>query len=411
VAVLCAASVVLGAFSTPALAGDWPQILGPHRNGRADGETLQAWKESGPKRLWSRNVGMGYAGAVVQGNRTIVFHRVGGDEIVECWNVATGEPIWKTTYPAAYRGGVNADLGPRCTPIIHKDKVIVYGAAGDLHVLQLSDGAKLWTKETWNDYDAPDGYFGAGSSPLVADNKVLINVGGSRAAIVALSLADGQEAWTALDDQASYSSPTLAKINGQLRAVFVTRMKAAVLDPQNGEIKYQATFGARGPTVNAATPLVVDNQLFLSAAYGVGARLVDLSAEPKVVWQNDDSMSSQYTTCVTVGGILYGSSGREDFRNGDLRCVDWKSGKVLWSEKKTGVAHVILAGQHLLVSTIDGRILLLRTNPKRYEQLAEARVVDGLNRVLPALANGRLLLRKSSGERSQMICLQVGKTN
>src|SRR5437764_273450 len=100
-------------------AGDWPQILGPRRNGHADGEQLlKKWPAGGPKVLWRYALGSGYAGAAVAGNRVVVFHRIGASERVECLAADSGKSQWKTDFPALYRGGVDPDIGPRCVPLI-----------------------------------------------------------------------------------------------------------------------------------------------------------------------------------------------------------------------------------------------------------------------------------------------------
>src|SRR5262249_1250551 len=141
--------------------------------------------------------------------------------------------------------------------------------------------------------------------------------------------------------------------------IFVTRLNCVGIDPQTGNVRFSFPFGKRGPTVNAATPLVFDDQLFLSASYGIGALLAKVSPTgEKTIWQNDDTMSSQYTTCVFVDGFLYGTHGREDVGDGELRCIEAKSGRVCWSVPNFGIANPILAGDKLLLLKIDGNLAL-----------------------------------------------------
>jgi outer membrane protein assembly factor BamB len=393
-----------------ASAGDWPQILGPNRNGQAIGELLvESWPASGPKVLWRYKLGSGYAGAAVAGERAIVFHRVDSSERVECLNVQSGRSLWKTDFAAGYRGGVDPDIGPRCVPLIAGGKVYVFGAAGDLHAVNFDDGKKIWSRSLYADYGGQEGYFGAGSTPIVAGGKLLVNVGGRGAGIVALDPANGKTLWQASEEAASYSSPATVKMGDQEKVNFVTRMNCVIADPANGRITNLFAFGQRGPTVNAATPLVFGGKLFVTSSYGVGAALANLDGtSAKRIWANDDTLSSQYATPVEHNGYLYGIHGREDVGVAELRCVEAATGKVKWSKTGYGVAHLILAGDKLLIQKSDGHIALAAADPTKYRELATFRVTREPTRALPALSNGRLFVRTGSGG-GELICLVVGK--
>ena len=394
-----------------ACAGDWTQILGPHRNGRAEGEQLvESWSSRGPKVLWRYKLGGGYAGAAVAGERAIVFHRVDSSERVECLNAQSGKSLWKADFATGYRGGVDSDIGPRCVPLIAGGKVYVFGAAGDLHAVNVDDGKKIWTRALYADYGGQEGYFGAGSTPILAGGKLLVNVGGRGAGIVALDPATGKTLWQASEEDASYSSPVTAKIGDQEMAIFVTRMNCVAADPANGRVTNLFAFGQRGPTVNAATPLVFGGQLFVTSSYGVGAALAMLEGtSAKRIWANDDTMSSQYATPVEHNGHLYGIHGREDVGVAELRCIEAATGKVKWSKSGYGVAHLILAGDKLLVQKSDGHIALAAADPAKYRELAAFRLTREPARALPALANGRLYVRTGSGG-GELVCLEVGKS-
>ncbi|MEQ8791591.1 MAG: PQQ-binding-like beta-propeller repeat protein [Pirellulaceae bacterium] len=408
---------LLDARAKRADAGDWPQILGPHRNGVAEGETLTAkWPADGPPRLWQAALGSGYAGPAVKGDRVLAFHRVDDVERVEAFDVASGRSLWRADFEANYRGGINPDTGPRCVPVIHHDRVIAFGAAGDLHCVALADGKKLWSRSTFDDFDGDEGYFGAGSTPIAIGDAVLVNVGGREGAgLVAFSLKDGATLWSKTDERASYSSPTYAEIDGKPHAIFVTRTSAISVDPATGDVRFQFPFGKRGPTVNAATPLVFDkNLLFVSASYGVGAKLARIGDRGvETVWANDEVMSSQYTTCVFRNDYLYGVDGREDIGVGVLRCLDAKTGQVQWSVDDFGVAHAILAGDKLLLAKNDGRLVLAEASPKGFHELAGADLFDdqrgAVVRAIPALSNGRLFVRGNNGGESILRCFGVGE--
>jgi outer membrane protein assembly factor BamB len=398
------------AFSTETPAGDWPQILGPARNGKAEHERLSdRWPSGGPKVLWRFSLGGGYAGAAVAGQRCIVFHRVASSERVECLDCATGKSQWKSDFPATYRGGVDADTGPRCVPLLTDGTAYVFGAAGDLHAVELNTGKEQWSQSLYADYNGDEGYFGAGSTPILVGGKLLVNVGGRGAGIVALDPATGKTFWQASDEGASYASPASVTLQGRENAVFVTRLNCVLADPASGRVTTLFPFGKRGPTVNAATPLVIDSKLFVTASYGVGAALASLNGtSAKVLWSNDDTMSSQYSTPVQHDGFLYGIHGREDVGVAELRCVEAATGKVRWSKTGYGVAHLIVAGDKLLIQKADGQLALAAADPTRYRELASARLTSEPTRALPALANGRIFVRAGSGG-GQILCIDVGE--
>ncbi len=404
-----AAAALLSLAGPAVLAGDWPQILGPHRNGHADGEQLSdSWPAGGPKVLWKYSLGSGYAGAAVLGQRVVVFHRVGSSERVECLDAASGKSQWKTDSSATYRGGIDPDIGPRCVPLLADGVAYVFGAAGDLHAVALDTGKKRWSRSLYADYKGDEGYFGAGSTPILIGGKLLVNVGGRGAGIVALDPASGKTVWKSSDEVASYSSPAATRIGGKEEALFVTRLNCVLADPATGDIATLFPFGKRGPTVNAATPLVFDNKLFTTSSYGVGAALASLDGKAsKPIWSNDDTLSSQYATPIEHNGFIYGIHGREDVGVAELRCIEAATGKVRWSKSGYGVAHLILAGDKLLIQTTDGRLALAAADPAAYRELATAHIASGPTRALPALSRGRLYVRSGSGG-GELICLEIG---
>jgi outer membrane protein assembly factor BamB len=406
-----AALALIAVAAVPLCAGDWPQILGPNRDGHAVGEQLsENWRQGGPKVLWRHPLGSGYAGAAVVDSRTIVFHREGAVERVECLDAGKGNSLWKADFPASYRGGIDPDEGPRCVPLVAQGTVFAFGAAGDLHAVTLDTGKKLWSRALYADYRGDEGYFGAGSTPILVGGKLLVNVGGKGAGIVALDPADGKTIWQASDEAASYSSPAVVHVAGQDQALFVTRLNCVLADPASGHVTKLFPFGMRGPTVNAATPLVFDDKLFVTASYGVGAALAPLAGTTaKPIWANDNAMSSQYATPVEHDGFLYGIHGREDAGVAEFRCIEAATGKVRWSKPDFGVAHLILAGDKLIIQKADGQIVLAAADTVKYRELASARIASGPTRALPALANGRLFVRTGSGG-GELICLEVGKS-
>lgn len=402
-----AITIYFGGLANACLAVDWPQILGPNRNGVAEGEKIaESFPKGGPKVAWERAVGQGYAGVAVADGKAIIFHRVGGEDVAEALNCQTGEPIWKTAWPTSYRAQYSSDSGPRCVPLVHKGFVYLFAPNGDLHCVALADGKKVWTRALLKDYKADEGYFGAGSTPIILDDKLLLNLGadGDEAGIAAFSLADGETLWTATEEQVSYSSPVLATLNGKPQAVFATRDNALGIDG-DGNVLWKFPFGKRGLTVTGANPVVFGDHVFVTASYGIGAACAAIGkGGPKVLWENDASMSSQYTTAVQHEGFLYGIDGREDQGVARLRCIEPKTGKVQWTKDGIGCGTLIQADGKLIVLTTNGKLLLVAAESKAYRQLASAELFDTKTFALPALADGLLYAR----DEGTLKCLKIG---
>ena len=237
-------------------ADDWPQFLGPRRDGTSlEKGLLDAFPPGGPNIVWQRKVGEGYSGPVIAGERLVLFHRVGDNEVLECLNAATGASLWKFTYATNYQDGLGKGDGPRSTPVIVGDKVVTLGAEGALHCVTLDAGKKVWSRSLTAEYKAPLGYFGIATSPVVEQNLVLVNVGGKNAGIVAFDLDTGKEIWKATNDPASYSSPVVCTVDGARLAVFFTRTGAVVLDPKTAAVRLSARqWRSRHPTHRSTPP-------------------------------------------------------------------------------------------------------------------------------------------------------------
>jgi len=378
------------------LAGaDWPQFLGPTRNGiSTETGLLQTWSQKGPPVLWEREVGEGFSGPVVAGERLILFHRLDGDEVVECLDPATGKPRWKFGYACAYRDPLRKGNGPRSTPLIAGAQVWTVGASGILTCLELPTGKKVWQRNLAEDYQLRPNYFGVGTSPLVEGDLLVLNVGARDAGIVAFNKDTGKEIWKATDHDASYASAVAATIAGERHLIFFTREGLVSLDPANGAVRFSKRWRAKiNESVNAASPVVVDDQIFLTACYSTGAVLLRVTKDgPKEEWRNDESLSCHYPTPVYREGSLYGFDGRQE-EGARLRCIDWKTGKVHWSKDGFGCGSLIVAEGNLIVLSEDGDLVLVEATPAAYREKARASVLTGPCRSQIALANGRLFAR------------------
>jgi outer membrane protein assembly factor BamB len=386
-------------------AEDWPQFLGPRRDGVSNEAGVKAWGADGPRVLWAREVGEGYAGPVIAGERLIVFQRVGNEEVVECLGAADGKPRWRFAYPTAFEDDFGKGNGPRATPTIAEGSVVTFGADGWLHALDLDTGKKRWGKSVIKDYAVPPSYFGVGSSPLVHEGRVLVNVGGKQAGIVAFALDSGKELWRATGDGASYASPTLATIGAVTHAIFFTRNGPVLLDPATGKVRFAMRWRARiDASVNAATPLVIGEQAFFSTSYDTGALLLKLTeGGAEQLWDTDELMTNHYNTSIHHDGHLYGFHGRQE-AGPSFRCVELKTQKMKWDKTRFGCGSMILVEGKLIVLTEAGELLLVEATPAAYRELARASVFDAAPcRAQIALSGGRLYAR----DQKQLKCFVV----
>ena len=390
-----------------AVVGDWPQFLGPTRDGVYTGADIApAWPASGPPMVWKKDVGEGFAGPIVASGKVILFHRVSGREIIEALDAATGKNVWSYEYPTAYRDDFGFDEGPRAAPVVANGVVYTFGAEGVLSAVDLATGKKRWAVETHKMFTVRKGWFGAAGSPVVEGGRVLVNVGAENAGIVAFDANTGAVAWKATSDEASYSSPMVATIGGARHALFFTRAGLVDLDPATGQVRFSMPFHSRSSaSVNAATPLVIGNLVFVSASYGTGAALLEVNGSTyKKVWANDDSMSNHYSTCVYRDGYLYGFDGRQE-EGQTLRAIEFKTGKPMWSVNQFGAGTVTLAGDRLLVLRENGELVIAPASPKGFQPSERAPILKSVVRAYPAIADGRLYARNEH----MLICVKLAK--
>lgn len=398
------ASLVMLSTSLPA--ADWPRFLGPQRDGTCTEEGLAAkWPAGGPKALWKRDVGEGFSTPVVVGGRLVLFHREGDDDVVECLEAGSAKERWEFRYPARYRDDYGMGNGPRATPTVSNARVYTFGAQGMLHCLDLADGTKRWAVDTHEEFDVHKGFFGAAGSPLVDEDRVLLNVGGrDGAGIVALDAKTGKLLWKATDHEAGYASPVLATLGGRRHALFFTRRGLVGLDPETGKVHFDFYWRARiNASVNAATPLVLGERVFISSSYRVGAALLEIEgSEVRPVWKSDESLTNHYATSVHRDGFLYGFHGRQEY-GPELRCIEVATGKVRWKTDRGPAGSLLLLGDRLLIIFEDGEMVLARATPEEYAPISTARPLSPTTRAYAAVSDGRLFAR----DETQLVCLDL----
>lgn len=386
-------------------AEDWPQFLGPLRDGIYRGPALaEDWGAQGPPVVWRTPVGAGFSGPVVAQGHLILFHRLGDEEIVDAIDPGTGESQWRYAYPTSYRDDFGFDEGPRAVPVVAGGIVYTFGAQGQLHAIDLEKGTRVWSVDTMRRFNVPKGFFGAAGSPLVEDGRVIANVGGQRGGIVAFDAKTGDVLWSATRDGASYSSAAGATMAGDRLTLVLTREGLVGLEPATGDVLFQRPWRARmAASVNAATPLVIGDLIFVSAEYGPGAGVFRLDGTTlNELWASDEVLTNHYATSVHREGVLYGFHGRQEF-GPSLRAVDLRTGRVRWSEEQFRGGTVMLAGDRLLILRERGELVLAGASPEAYRPLARAQILAGTVRAYPALSDGYLFARNDD----TLVCLDL----
>ncbi|MCW5556376.1 MAG: PQQ-binding-like beta-propeller repeat protein [Verrucomicrobiae bacterium] len=319
----CLVWVGWAAFGLGLSAADWPQFLGPARNGSTSETVATPWPEDGPRRRWRIEAGAGFAGPVIAGDRAILFSREGSDDVVSAVQVRTGKRLWTQRQPTTFMDEMGMGDGPRSTPCIADGRVFLWGADGHLWARDLKDGKLVWDVDARDRFRADPGFFGFACSPLVIGNQVLLNVGGrDGAGLAAWDTASGKLLWKLTDQEAGYASPVPATEASPGLALFFNREGLVGVGMPSGTEQFRFPWRSRmNASVNAASPVVAGDEIFLTASYGTGAVLLRRKgAALETVWSGDQSLSAHFATPVLHGGHLYGFHGRQEFgRN----CAVW----------------------------------------------------------------------------------------
>lgn len=405
---------VLLACVTAARAGDWPQWLGPKRDG-STAEKVAPWKEKEPPRvLWREKVGPGFSSPVVAGGRAFVHACVKDkeEEEVVAFDAVTGNRMWDASYARPVFRSVLGN-GPRATPTVAGKRLYTIGINGLLSCYGVEKGERLWQVDLYKQLGADLPNFAVCCSPLVVGNRVIVSVGGKGRCVVALHADTGEVQWQALDDAASTSSPVLFAGGERLRGaapdvVFMTPVRLVGLDPLDGTLRWEhpMVFQPRGtsPTpIAAGDTMVASTQAHGAVAVRVGKKDDKPAAEP--AWQNQE-MKSYFSSGVAEGDLLFlVTNVIEPLPAAAITCLRAKTGKELWKKEKVGYFHagLVRTGDgKLLVLNDSGILTLLDVDEKGAKELARAKVCGG-TLVGPALADGRLYVRDDK----EVICLQL----
>ena len=327
-------------LAADAVTHDWTSFLGPAHNGVSTETRLR--RTLPPPLVWELPTGSGYASPSIAGDRLVYLHRVDDEEVVECLHPETGASRWRLRYPSAYRDRYGYNDGPRASPVIDAagGRVYTIGAEGWVHAVELRTGRVVWRSDLRSAYRVRQDFFGVSSTPLVEGGLLIVNVGAPGGpTVAALDLDTGAEVWRAGGEWgASYASPVPAVVHGA-RRVFVfaggeSRPPSGGLlsiDPANGRVDFAFPWRSRTyESVNAACPVVFDDQVFVTASYRTGGALVTVRPDftHEVAWTTRE-FAAHFNTPIHRGGYLYGFDGR-NMGDASLACIDAATGEAVW---------------------------------------------------------------------------------
>ncbi|HXT38904.1 MAG TPA: PQQ-binding-like beta-propeller repeat protein [Candidatus Angelobacter sp.] len=372
---------------------EFSQFLGPHRNAvLPDGPALaRDWKAQPPVKLWRQPIGAGWSGFAIAGDRAVTQEQRGEEELVVCYELLTGRPLWSHADKARYFTTL-AGEGPRATPAIKGDKVVTLGSTGILNCLDLASGRGIWSRNIVADNSSRAPEWGVAGSPLVLDDLVIVNPGGKDGrSLVAYRLSDGAFAWGGGDDNASYSSPCVATIS-DVRQILIFNQHAifghAAVD---GKVLWRHPWDSHQPHV--ALPVVLDgNRVFVSSGYGVGSELLVITRDSSGIFSaarlwKTNRLKSKFNNVVTRNGYVYGLD------DGILCCLDLSTGELKWKDGRYGHGQFLLVRDALLITAENGDIVLVDPVPTERRELTKFRALDGKTWNPPALVGDLLLVR------------------
>lgn len=391
------ASTLLLAGAIIAPADDWPQWRGPKRNGiSAEKGWLVQWPAQGPKQLWTANLGVGWSSFSVADGRVFTMGNESEVDKVYCFDAATGKPLWTHSYDCSSKDP-NGYPGTRCTPTVDGDLVYTVSRQGNFFCLDAKTGAVKWSKDFRRDFGSKPPTWGFAGSPLIENDWVLYEVGAKGASVVAFDKKSGEVAWKAGDEEPAYSSFIAFNLDGERCFPQFSRDQIIGRRMKDGhELWRQPWKTSYG--VNAATPVIEGDMLFLSSGYNFGCALFKMTKDSVIeVWRNK-AMRNHVNSCIYRDGHLYG------FDESKLKCLDFKTGAEKWAVDKYGKGSLILAGDKFIIFSGSGRLATADLTPEGCNEISGYQAVkDKDTWAPPVLANDRLYARS----RNQMVCLDV----
>lgn len=371
----------------PAMA--WTTDATGFRGARRDGHYSAApirvdWATLSP--MWKQPVGGGYASFSSANGRAFTIEQRGAEEVVAAYDVLSGRELWTHAWKRSFGGSRG---GPRATPTWHDGIVYALGATGELRALADADGRQLWRTDILEDAGAGNLEWGMAASPLVVDDTVVVLPGGANGkSVLAYDRRTGRQAWSALSDAVSYSSPMLADIAGVRQIVVFTASRVVGLTPDGGDLLWEFPWPYGQ---NPSQPLILGDRVFVSTSSGGGAVMIQLAREgdrvtARELWRTN-RMKNNFTSSVHHDGFIYGLD------ESILACLDAATGELKWKGGRYGYGQVMLANGHLIVITEQGELALVRATPESHQEAVRFAAIEGQTYNHPAIVDGILLIR------------------
>ena len=373
-------------------APEWAQWRGPNRDGHsAETGLLQDWPANGPPQLWrTTGAGTGFSSFSSSNGRLFTLGARGNVEYVIAFDAATGKRLWEVPNGQRFRN--EQGDGPRSTPTVDGDRVYAFGGSGDLTALDAATGQKIWSINVVQTFNGSTPYWGYSESPLIIDDRIILNAGGRRASVVAINKMDGKTLWQNHNDEAGYSSPMLLRTGSLQQVVFFTGARALAVDPRDGRLLWTYNRASNG-TANIATPIVRGNRVFLSSDYGTGGALLDVRASGNLASAQEiyftREMRNHHASSVAVGDHLYG------FSSSILTALRFDTGELAWRNRSVGKGSLIYADQRLYLYSEQGVVGLAEASPTEYREHGRFSIqtTGPPTWSHPIITNGRLIIR------------------
>ena len=376
---------------------EWPGFRGPDRDGIIrDVQIKTDWSVTPPKEIWRRPIGPGCSSFAVSGNYLFTQEQRGEDEIVSCYNVDTGEPVWKH-YDKARFYDSHAGAGPRSTPTFSNGSIYTLGATGILNALDAVDGSVIWSRNAVSDTKGKHSGWGYTSSPLVVDDAVIVAVVGQ---LVAYDIANGVPRWFGPDGGDSYSSPHLLSIGGIKQIALMSANGVISIAPADGTVLWEYSWPGDSRIVQPAVS--TDNEIFIGSSDGSKIRRISVvreSGEWKIEeYWTSGKLKPNFNDFIVHKGHAYGFNGPM------LVCIDSKDGERRWRGGRYGGQIILLANQDLLVVLSEkGELALVSAIPDKFIELAKLDAIEGKTWNHPVLVGDKLLVRNSQ----EMVAYQL----
>jgi len=381
---------------------DYPQFLGPDRNGAVRGIKLETdWSAHPPKELWRRKIGAGWSAFSVVGQRAITQEQRGPDEMVVCYALAGGEILWKHADPVRFSEELGYD-GPRATPTIAGDSVFTLGATGILNCLDLETGKLRWTRDIVDENGSTIAHWGMSGSPLIVDDVVVVCAGGkARKSLVAYDRKTGEPRYSGGNAMCTYSSPALATLGGTRQILCVMEDWLVSHDASDARVLWRYPWpGKHDNSPTASQPVAVGgDRVLLSKGYGAGSVLLRIEQaggkwkDPEEIWKKPTQLNTKFSNVVLHEGFIYG------LNNKLLQCVELSTGEQQWKRRGNfGLGQIMLVGDVILIVTENsGEVVLVRATPEaaEAEEFARLKILTGKTWNNPCLAGRYLLVRNA----------------